>query len=295
MIALLFVACSRVATFVEGGGPVAAEDPSTAWKVDGVAFQVAPLEDSQLFAALQDHAIAGIPGWRILPFSRGGNFVRWRACSPTVRAPACDGGAVANDQEPGTAWRELSTLTYDSEWPKCGGVIYSSGTLPADAGWGGFVWLGVNGKSVVGDGFGATALRVVDGAVAQKLLVVRHEVELGAETLRLAADAPRDEALAFLGSPENLAAMVSLRYAALIARVDAALEAERVTVWQEGPYLGGGIPPERTAVPASTAEAAALAAAAREELVAERDAILAAAPEIHAVLHSLMPAAALKR
>jgi hypothetical protein len=29
--------------------------------------------------------------------------------------------------------------------------------------------------------------------------------------------------------------------------------------------------------------------------VAERDAILAAAPEIHAVLHSLMPAAALKR
>lgn len=271
------------------------EDPDSAWRVDGVAFHVEPLEDAQLFTAVQQHARAGIPGWRVLPFARGGNFVRWRACSPEVRPAACEGGAVANDLEPGTGWRELSTLTYDADWPRCVGVVYSAGSVPAKSGWGAALWLGVNGQSVVGEGFSATAVRVTNGAVTARLQVLPHEVELGARTLRLTADAPRDEALAILASPENLAAMVSLRYAALIGRVDAALAAGAITVQDEGPYRGGGIPPERREVPASGEEAASLADAARTGLVADRDAVLAAAPDIHRVLTTLLPARAVRR
>ena len=291
---LLALACGSLTAFIEGGVPIGEEDAAIAWRVDGERFRLQPAGDSRLLEALVLHSRAGIPGWRVLPFARGGNFVRWRACSEGVGEAACNGGSVANDAAPGTGWREVSTLTYDAEWPLCGGVVYSAGDVPKESGWGGTVWLAVQGRGVVGDGFGAVALNVVEGAVARRIVLARREVQLGAQTLTLEADAPREEALSLLTSPENLSATVSLRYAALIARVDAARAAKTITVWKEGPYVGGGVPPDRTEVAATAAEAAALAAAARAELISDRDTALAAAEEIHHVLAMLLPARVLK-
>lgn len=291
---LLGLACGTFVELVERPVPHGVEEPASAQAVDGQAFRVAPLGDAQLLSALLHHSRAGIPGWRVMPFERGGNFVRWRACSPTVSDAACEGGAVANDTEPGTGWRELSTLTYDSEWPVCSGVIYSAGEMPAGSGWGVTVRLGVNGGSIVGDGFEATAVQLVEGAVARRVVLTPGEVVVGAKTLTLETNSPRTEALALVASPENLTATVSQRYAALIAKVDAASAAGTITVWREGPYLGGGIPPEQTEVPAAPSEAAALADAARSRLIADRDLALGSADEIHRLLARLLPARVLK-
>jgi hypothetical protein len=286
---LVGLACGRFTEFVEGGKAVKTTLASEVLRVEGEAFRLTDEADARLFFALLTHAGTATPGWRVLPFARLGNFVQWRTCSPTVGAAACEGGAVVNDAAPGTAWRELATLTYDAEWPACAGVVYAAGEIPVD-GWGATVWLGVNGRAVVGEGFGATAVHATGGRVDRTLRLVRTEVEVGAQVLRLVVGEPRDEALARVSSPENLRATVALRAEALLARVDAALEAEKVTVWREGPYRGGGVPPERTEVAARPAEAEAVTKAARDELVAERDAVAANAAEIHRVLERLLPA-----
>lgn len=252
-------------------------------------FKLVDKADSKLFTDLLDHARTGVGGWRALPFRRLGNFVEARWCSPAVRLPACDGGAVVNDREPGTAWRQLATLTYDAEWPRAFGVVYSAGDVPLADGWGATAWLGVNGKSVVGDGFGFSVLRVAGGKVQRRISGGGWAIDVGARHFALPVPDPRAEALAMVQSPENFAATASMRLNALLAQVRGAHGAGTLSVWREGPYSGGGIPPERVEVPATGAEADALLAHAVAQLTADRDTLVAEAAVLHPLVARMLP------
>ncbi len=282
MILALFLGC-LVSTPNAPAAPPAADRA-----LDPADFHIVDAGQARLFRDLHTHAGTGTPGWRTLPYRRLGNFVEARWCSPTVREAACAGGSVVNDREPGTGWRQLSTLAYDSEWPSCFGVVYSAGEVPAQDGWGATVWLAINGRGVVGEGYGFSFLKVEGGRVVRTISGGGWSVELGADRVTTAPGAPAEEALAMVQSPENFAATVSMRLNALVAQVRAA-EAAGVGIWEEGPYLGRGIPPERTRVVAPTAEGKRLADEAAARLTADRDTMIAEAKTLHPVLARLMP------
>lgn len=256
-----------------------------------IQLHLASPADDRLFYGLRRHAATGISGWRFLPFRRLGNFVEARWCSPSVSLPACDGGAVVNEGLPGTAWRQLATLTYDSTWPECFGVVWNAGDLP-ETGWGATVFLAATGGQVVGEGFGATF--VMSTPEAHTLHVGDWFVKLGSKTLTLESPGPLPEARALVQSPENFTATVKLRYEALIAKVRMAEKTGAISVWEEGPYLGGGIPPERTEVPASKAEAARLAAEAEAQLSADMRLLVTEAGALQPKLAALLPAEVLR-
>lgn len=281
MVALLLLACAEP---VKPGVPAAPAAPTEA----PLEFHLTDPAHARLFRDLELHAVIATTGWRHLPYRRLGNFVEARWCSPSVRGPACDGGAVVNDREPGTAWRQLSTLAYDSEWPACFGVVYAAGDVPAE-GWGATVFLAVNGRGVVGEGFGFSFLEVVGGQRVHDVHGGGWGIEVGARTFTAPVTDPVAEALALVESPDNFAATVSMRQNALAAQVKAAHEAGKLTVWQEGPYKGGGIPPERTEVAATPEESARLAAEAEAKLIADRDLLLSHAAELHGKLAALLP------
>ena len=267
----------------------------TAVHAGDLDFTLADKADSRLFTDLLDHARTGVGGWKALPFRRLGNFVEARWCSPAVRPPACEGGAVVNDREPGTAWRQLATLAYDAQWPRTFGVVYNAGEVPLEEGWGATAWLGVNGKSVVGDGFGFAIMRVEGGRVRRAISGGGWAIDVGARHFALSVPDPRAEALAMVQSPENFGATASMRFNALLAQVRVANAEAKLTVWQEGPYKGGGIPPERLEVAATTVEAAALLAAAVAQLTEDRDTLVAEAAVLHPVLARLLPPRALAK
>lgn len=261
--------------------------PAPAAELD---FTLPEKTDAALFTALLAHAGAGVGGWRVLPFRRLGNFVEARWCAPGVGPAACDGGAVVNDRAPGTAWRQLATLGYDAEWPRTFGVVYSAGDVPVGGGWGATVWLRVNGKSVVGDGFEFSFMRVDAGEVQREIGGGGWAIDVGARHFALEVPDPCAEALAMVQGRENFAATASMRLNALLAQVRVAHAQGALTVWREGPYLGGGLPPERVAVPATVAEADALLTAAAAQLTADRDTLVAEAAILHPVLARLLPA-----
>ncbi len=240
--------------------------------------------DKPLFDQLHAHATARSTGWRALPYRRLGNFVEARWCSPSVREAACDGGSVVNDLEPGTAWFQLATLAYDSSWPATFGVVWNAGNIPAE-GIGVTAFYARNGQSVVGEGFGAQVVRVAEGRVADRAAVGQWELELGATRLRVATT-PDDEARALLASADSYRQRVSSR----MAELRTPLAGADLKVWHEGPYKGGGIPPERTEAPATPDEAAALRTEGEAELARRERLLLDNAEAIHAGLSRLFPA-----
>ncbi len=272
IVALLVLGCATTA-------PVAPLAESAV----PLSFTVAAA-DRPLFEALHAHATTGAPGWRALPYRRLGNFVEARWCSPSVREAACDGGSVVNDLEPGTAWFQLATLAYDSSWPSTSGVVWNAGNIAAD-GIGVTAFYARNGQSVVGEGFGAHVVSVAEGRVADRAAVGQWELELGATRLRVPTT-PDDEARALLASVDSYRQRVSTRLAELRAQLAAA----DLKVWHEGPYMGGGIPPERTEAAATPEEAAALRAEGEAELARRERLLLDNAEAIHAGLSRLFPA-----
>lgn len=284
MFALL-LACAEP---LKSAPPVAAPPAAEAT----LQFHLTDAGDARLFRDLELHAGRATTGWRHLPYRRLGNFVEARWCSPTVGEPACDGGAVVHEAAPGTAWRQLSTLAYDSEWPACFGIVYAAGDIPT-AGWGAATFLTVHGRTVVGQGLGVSFVEVVDGQKVRELNGGGWAIAVGARTFAVEVPDPLAEALALVESPDNFAATVSMRQNALVAQVKAAHEAGTLTVWHEGPYRGGGIPPERTEAPATPEEAAALAAQAVAKLEADRDALVSNAAVLHGKLAALLPEAVL--
>lgn len=269
-------------------GPGAATPPEATIETQ---LHLASPADARLFSGLRRYAETGISGWRFLPFRRLGNFVEARWCSPTVSLPACDGGSVVNDLKPGTAWRQLATLTYDSTWPECVGVVWNAGDLP-ETGWGATVFLAVTGGAVVGEGFGASF--VMSSPEAHTLRVGEWFVELGSKTLMLESPGVLVEARSLVQAPENFTATVKLRYEALIAKVRMAEKNGEITVWEEGAYLGGGIPPKRKEVPASKAEASRLAAEAEAKLSADMRLLVQEASTLQPKLAALLPAEVLR-
>jgi len=250
-----------------------------------LSFTVDPA-DKTLFDQLHAHATRGSPGWTAHPFARIGSFVEARWCSPTVREAACSGGSVVNDREPGTSWFQLATLHYDSSWPATFGVVWNAGAIPAE-GIGVSTFYARNGARIVGEGFGANVLRVAEGRVAETAALGDWELELGASRLRVAAT-PDDEARALLASVDSYRQRVSSRLAELRAQLAAA----ELKVWHEGPYMGGGIPPERTEAAATPEEAAALRAEGAAELARREKLLLDNAEATHAALSRLFPAGA---
>ncbi|MBM4376943.1 MAG: hypothetical protein FJ095_17820 [Deltaproteobacteria bacterium] len=244
------------------------------------------LSDKPLFDQLHAHAIQGSSGWRARPFARIGNFVEARWCSPTVREAACSGGSVVNDQEPGTAWFQLATLHYDSSWPATFGVVWHAGAIPAE-GIGVSTFYARNGASILGEGFGAQVLRVAGSRVTDTAALGQWELVLGASRLRVATT-PDDEVRALLVSVDSYRQRVGARLAALRAQLDAA----ELSVWHEGPYLGRGIPPERTEASATPEEARALRAEGTAELARREQLLLDHAEAVHAGLARLFPAGA---
>ena len=249
-------------------------------------FEVAEA-DAPRFTALLAHARTVPADWRALPFERGGNFVRARWCSPTVRAPACEGGAVLNDAEPGTAWRALSTLAYDSGWPKTFGVVWNAGQIPLE-GIGVSMFFAQSGRGVVGESFGANAYEVAGGKVVRKAAMAQWELTVGAGTFRVAPPATPAESIApYVGGAAAYREAVAAGLDALSGQIEAAAAAHSLQVWEEGPYMGGGIPPERIAVPASPAAEAELLREARADLAARRALLLDNAETIAMQLASL--------
>ena len=240
--------------------------------------------DRPLFDALHAHASAGSAGWSALPYRRLGNFVEARWCSPAVREAACSGGSVVNDEEPGTAWFQLATLTYDSSWPSTFGVVWNAGDIPA-SGIGVSAFYARNGERIVGQGFGANVLQVADGRVAEKAALGQWELELGATRLSVATTVD-DEARALLASVGSYRERVAMR----IGELRAQLSVVKLMVWHEGPYKGGGIPPERTEADATAEEAAALRTEGEAELSRRERLLLDNAEAIQAGLTRLFPA-----
>ena len=238
------------------------------------------------FTGLARHAHTGTPGWRTVPFRRLGNVVEGRWCSPAVPAAVCDGGGVVNDRAPGSAWRQLTTLTDAATWPACSGIVWLAGNLPG-TGWGAVVDLRVGQE----DAFSALFL---SRSPERSLRVGDWSVELGSQTLRLASPGVVTEASSLVQGPDNFSATVRLRYEALIAKVRIAAKEGRITVWEEGAWRGRGKPPERREVAASPAVAGQIAAAAEAALTADRDLLVQEATTLQALLAGLLPAEVLR-
>ncbi len=233
------------------------------------------------FEGLARHAGTAVPGWRTVPFRRLGNVVEGRWCSPAVPAAVCDGGGVVNDRVPGTAWRQLATLTDDATWPECGGLVWMAGNLP-ETGWGAVVELKVGGEEAFAASF------VSSSPVVRTLRVGDWSVDLGSTTVRLNSPGVIAEARSLVAGPENFSATVRLRYEALIAKVRIAAKEGTIRVWEES-APGGGLPPVRREVTASPSAAAQLAATAEAALTADRDLLVREAGTLHSLLVGLLP------
>ena len=252
-----------------------------------------------LHTALRQHALARTPGWRHLPLSVGGNFVRERWCSPSVPAPACEGGAVANGDEPGTAWFSLSTLHYPAQWPAVFGVGWDAGDLTPP--WGAAAYLSLRGRTVTGSSFTFRFVRYEGGRAAERFEIPSTWAWQAGETQLFVPVAPPeadDEARAqaveaelarLLASPASFRDTVLALADALEAEVLRALAAHEAKKCEYGEYQGDGIPPICTPVPFTPEEEAAERARLQAAMARLREVVTAEGEVLWARLGAVFP------
>ncbi len=256
-------------------------------------------------AALRAHILTRAQGWRHVPLDRAGNLLSERWCSPEVPERACAQGTAGRDPAPGMAWATLGTLTYPKRFPEVFGLTTSSGTIPAVEGWGVSLGLRLRGATISGSGLDIRFLRVDGGQLGAHLdLGTRLSLRVADADLWVdapePADAPSPEEAAaraaeaelarLQASPESLRDTAFARLDALQARVDRALDAGEPLRLKEGPYKGGGVPPERLLLPLDAEGAKAARDQAHAELEARRALVREHAPALHAALVAVLPA-----
>lgn len=192
-------------------------------------------------------------GFRRVPLRRLGNFLNERWCGPGVNQAACDGGSLVGSTTAGDAWRELQTLFYPSDPDLTFGLGVAIGRNPTAANVGVQLSAWSGGASIVGDHF--TVRLLAFDATGPATMVKSEAVELGDAIGLTVVDTPiavrapgggPAELARLAASPASLLATAKERLAALQAEAEAAIADDRVQGFDEGPYEGGGIPPERT-------------------------------------------------
>ena len=249
-------------------------------------------EDGALHAALRSWMEARSPGYRHLPPRERGSFFGESWCSPAVVEWKCTGGAVVNDTAPGTAWRSLDTLHYSSSWPEVFGVVASIGDFPVGSDLGVAFSLAVHGASIVGDGMSlAFTRRAADGSGERVVAGERYTLVL-VDRQEVVLEAPggwREEFGRLALSPDSLRRTFGSRLDALEKRALASLADGTILGFDDGPYLGRGIPPVRGRRPLREDERVREAAAVRTEIARRRTFVEANAGGIHSLLVGALP------
>lgn len=257
-------------------------------KLDGLVFAPGAGERHR---ALRAWLEARAAGWRHVPLAVHGNFVTERWCAPSVPAARCQSGAVVTEEGRGTAFAALETLHYPQEWPRVFGLVLSIVRIPEQGELGLRFHLSEDGRTVVGPGMEASFLRLEGERVAERLsLGARAGLRLVETELQVETPGGWRQALKRMAaSPESLEEFALFALQALERRVHEALRAGEVQGYDEGEYLGGGVPPERTWRPLTTAEAERERAAALAELARRRAFVQKHARAMHALLRAHVP------
>lgn len=248
-------------------------------------------------AALREWIVARSAGFHHRPLRTAGNFLGEMWCGPEVPVAACEGGAVVGSVEPGHAWRSLETLFYPDAPRDVFGVCFGAGANPRGPGVAVHVSWDEGGRTVVGDSFALTFVAFAqDGSASTFHLGAEVACDVHQATVSVRPPGGwREEVRRLAASPDAFAATARERHAELRARIEQALSSGEVLGWTEGPYAGGGVPPERTPRPLTDEERTAMRARAMAELDRRVALIDAHGPAFHAALVRDVPVEVLLR
>lgn len=227
--------------------------------------------------------------WEHYPLRKIGNFVEEDWCRGPRAELGCSGGGFRD--EPGVDWAGVGTLHYSQDWPRVFGVQVDAGHRPADGGWG--VWLSVssNGKSILGDG-GSVGFGKVGDEDGEFYVGTSYSWEIAESQF---VETARGDGWKLLDrirtSPEALREEALTRWTVLEAKVVRALERDEVVECVYGEYQNDGIPPRCLRKVPISAEAVAKETARMRGKVAGIRAALEGrqGEELHAALMELAP------
>jgi len=256
-------------------------------------------EEQARFAAVRGELASTRANWKHRPLEIVGNFVEEGWCAPSVSDAACFGGAVVSDRERGTAWATIGTLYYPQDWPSVFGFQLRIGEMPSSGQWGAAVWLGVDGRTIIGDALSIAFFRFEGDAVTDEIPLGDSLAWTVQEShFTIAAPAPEgasgrvraETALRrLLESPEVFRTTAHELWNRLQAEVEAGLSTSQKC--HDGPYLGDGIPPECTLVPLTPADLAGERDRLLQTMKRRHDLVDSDGDAMYAVLRRLVPAA----
>lgn len=227
--------------------------------------------------------------WEHYPLRQIGNFVEEDWCRGEGAKNGCEGGWFRD--RAGIDWASVGTLHYPQEWPRVFGVQVSAGHVPADGGWGVWVSVSSNGKSILGDG-GSVGFGKVGDEDGGFYVGTGYEWVIAESRFEEVVEGDGWGLLERVrSSPEALREEAVTRWTALEGKVIAALERGEVVECVYGEYENDGIPPEcLRKVPISAEAVAKETARIRGKVAGIRAALEGVQGErLHAALMELAP------
>jgi hypothetical protein len=228
-------------------------------------------------------------GWEHYPLRKIGNFVEEDWCRGERAARGCSGGGFREQAD--VDWAGVGTLHHPQDWPKVFGVQVSAGHVPADGGFGVWLWVSSNGKSILGDG-GSVGFGRAGDEEGRFYVGTGYEWEIAESRFEETVEGNGWQVLDRVRkSPEALREEAVTHWTALEGKVIAALERGEVVECVYGEYQNDGIPPACLRKVAISAEAVGRETARIRAKVAGVRAALEgeSGRQLHAALMELAP------
>jgi len=257
--------------------------------LDDLSFE--SKHESERYRALRAWMQKHSPGWQHVPLERrGGNFLTERWCGPMVAPDLCARGAVVTSEKRGTAFRSLELLHH--QMPKVFGLVVDLGRFPETGEVALRFRVSEGGKTIVNDQMEATFLFFGEDNRLRERVSIGQTMKLRVVDTSLSVVSPdpwRETLKKMAASPQSFQAVATKQLDALQARLDEALAKGEIMGFDQGPYMGGGIPPERTERPLTTEERQAEARAAKAEIDRQKAILVKHAAAMHALLVAEVP------
>lgn len=233
--------------------PAPAPTP-TPWQIPRLDdLQFDDPETGRRFRAL-DRCIGNIVDetWQTTSYQPLGNFYESSWCRGTGTGSNCRITSAEYDLDRQHDQHAITLYTlsynYDTDSPEVFGLGFDALWVPKTTGWEASFSFSEKGKSVVGEGWGVNFSEYTTSTGSPEEIVSLPSYYViyspNPTTFEYSSDLPMREDLAlYLSSPEAMRDRGLAEIQALANKVAAAINAHQVNTCDQGPYLGGGLPP----------------------------------------------------